>query len=230
MAQHYTIHELAPEMKPREKLLLNGERQLTDYELLAILLRTGTKEENALQLAFKLLHHFQSLRELRYASFTDLMEIKGVGQAKAIEIKAAIEFGRRVSSYIAPTLGTITSTKVAGEWLMHYLADLHQEHFVVLFLNTKNDIITTRTIFIGTVNSSVVHPREIFKEAVKYPTARIIIAHNHPSGDTTPSQPDLNFTRRMIECAEIMGIELLDHLIIGHSTYISLRETTTIFE
>lgn len=223
------IQEVPKQSQPRERLLAYGEKALSDHELLAIILRTGTKEENVLQLSMKLLNIFGGLSELKQASISEFQMIKGIGPTKAVELKAAIEFGLRVSQSSIPKQGIITSTRTAGEWLLNEMKDLHQEHLVTLFLNTKNEIIKKRTIFIGTVNSSVAHPREIFKEAVKYPTARIIIAHNHPSGDTEPSQADLLFTKRMISCGEMMGIELLDHLIIGHGEYLSLRESTNVF-
>lgn len=223
------IQEVPKQSQPRERLLAYGEKALSDHELLAIILRTGTKEENVLQLSMKLLNIFGGLSELKQASVSEFQMIKGIGPTKAVELKAAIEFGLRVSQSSIPKQGIITSTRTAGEWLLNEMKDLHQEHLVTLFLNTKNEIIKKRTIFIGTVNSSVAHPREIFKEAVKYPTARIIIAHNHPSGDTEPSQADLLFTKRMISCGEMMGIELLDHLIIGHGEYLSLRESTNVF-
>lgn len=223
------IQEVPKQSQPRERLLAYGEKALSDHELLAIILRTGTKEENVLQLSMKLLNIFGGLSELKQASISEFQMIKGIGPTKAVELKAAIEFGLRVSQSSIPKQGIITSTRTAGEWLLNEMKDLHQEHLVTLFLNTKNEIIKKRTIFIGTVNSSVAHPREIFKEAVKYPTARIIIAHNHPSGDTEPSQADLLFTKRMISCGEMMGMELLDHLIIGHGEYLSLRESTNVF-
>lgn len=178
------IREVPKEIQPRERLLVYGEKALSNHELLAILFRTGTKNTNVLELAMKFLNHFGGLNEIKHASIDSFMEINGVGPTKAIELKAAIELGYRVATSAVPKYGHIVSTKSAGEWLIQEMADLHQEHLMVLFLNTKNEIIRKKTIFIGTVNSSVAHPREIFKEAVKYPTARIIIAHNHPSGDT----------------------------------------------
>ncbi|MDO4432171.1 MAG: DNA repair protein RadC [Aerococcaceae bacterium] len=223
------IQEVPRESQPRERLMTYGEKALSNHELLAILLRTGTKDENVLQLSMKLLQTFDSLSELKQASLEELQAIKGIGPTKASELKAAIEFGMRVCQCSVPKFGVMTSTEEAGKWLMNEMANLHQEHLVVLFLNTKNEIIKKRTIFIGTVNSSVAHPREIFKEAVKYPTARMIIAHNHPSGDTEPSQSDIVFTKRMISCGEMMGIELLDHLIIGQDRYLSMREKTRVF-
>lgn len=224
------IREVPKAVQPRERLLMYSEKALSDQELLAILFRTGTKDENVLQLALRFLNHFTNLNEIKHASIEAFQQVKGVGPVKAIELKAAIELGYRIATSAVPKYGHIVSTRSAGEWLMKEMSDYHQEHLVVLFLNTKNEIIKKQTIFIGSVNSSVAHPREIFKEAVKYPTARIIIAHNHPSGDTKPSPADLHFTKRMIACGELMGIDVLDHLIIGQNEYLSLHESTNLFD
>lgn len=224
------IKEVPLEGRPRERLKVFGVKALADHELLAILLRTGTSKVHVLKVAMNFLQHFESIHELKFASLEEMQKVKGIGPTKAIEIQAAIELGTRIAQSAIPKFGQITSTRSAGEWLLHEMRDLHQEHLVVLFLNTKNEIIQKRTIFIGSVNSSVAHPREIFKEAVKYPTARLILAHNHPSGDTDPSQADLIFTKRMIACGDLMGIEVLDHLIIGENTFISLREKSHLFE
>lgn len=224
------VKEVPKTVQPRERLLAYGEKALSDQELLAILLRTGSKDEHVLQLAMRFLQSFDNLNRLKQASIEDFQKIKGIGQIKAIELKAAIELGSRVTMSIMPKYGHITSTKAVGEWLLREMSDLQQEEIVVLFLNTKNEIIKKKTIFMGTVNSAVAHPREIFKEAVKYPTARLIIAHNHPSGDTEPSKADLHFTRRMIACGELMGIEVLDHVIVGQNEYLSLRESSHIFD
>lgn len=228
--KNHFIQEVPSQIRPRERLLYFGEKAISDQELLAILLRTGSKDENVLQLSIKLLQAFETLQGLSQASIEELQNIKGIGFVKAIELKAMIELGLRIAMSSVPKFGKITSTQDVGEWLMREMGKLHQEHLTALFLNTKNEIIRRKDIFIGTVNSSVAHPREIFKEAVKYPTARIIIGHNHPSGNPEPSQADLIFTQRMIECGELMGIELLDHLIIGEDNYISLREETTLFD
>ncbi|MGX7349332.1 RadC family protein [Dolosicoccus paucivorans] len=223
------VQELPVDSQPRERLLLYGAKALADYELLAILLRTGTRKASVLNLAQSVLTHFKDLYQLRQVSIEELQEVPGIGPVKAIELQAAIEFGQRVYQSRLLKRGQILSTTAAGEWLLDNMKHLHQEHLMALFLNTKNEVIQTKNIFIGSVSQSVAHPREIFKEAVKYPTARIIIAHNHPSGDTKPSPADLNFTKRLIECGDLMGIELLDHFIIGEDRYLSIREETNLF-
>ncbi len=223
------LRELPPDSLPRERLVNFGAKALSNQELLAILLGTGSQDLRVLDLSLAVLTHFRDLSELKSASLDQFETIKGIGPVKAIQLQACIELGQRIAQMRPPKLGTLTSTKAAGQWLHDALCDMQQEHLMALFLNSKNQVIRQQIIFIGSVNASVAHPREIFKEAVKYPTARLIIAHNHPSGDPEPSQADLHFTQRMIQCGDLMGIELLDHFIIGHDDYVSLRETTKLF-
>ena len=208
------LRELPPDSLPRERLVNFGAKALSNQELLAILLGTGSQDLRVLDLSLAVLTHFRDLSELKSASLDQFEAIKGI---------------QRIAQKRPPKLSTLTSTKAAGQWLHDALCDMQQEHLMALFLNSKNQVIRQQIIFIGSVNASVAHPREIFKEAVKYPTARLIIAHNHPSGDPEPSQADLHFTQRMIQCGDLMGIELLDHFIIGHDDYVSLRETTKLF-
>lgn len=223
------IEEVPTQSRPRERLIYFGEKALADHELLAILLRTGTKQENVMQLSYKLIQQFESLYGLHHASLSELQKVSGIGKIKAIELKAMMEIGLRIATSTIPKFGKIHTSDDVGEWLLKEMRHYHQEYLTALFLNTKNEIIRKKDIFIGTVNSSVAHPREIFKEAVKYPTARLIIGHNHPSGDPEPSKADLQFTKRMIECGELMGIELLDHIIVGQDVFISLRTVTDLF-
>ena len=200
---------------PRERLERYGAKVLETHELLAILLRTGSKDLNVLQLSIVVLNTFEDLHSLKMASLDELMHINGIGRTKAIELKAAIELGARLN---------ITSSKMAGQWIVEELKDAYQEHLVALYLNTKNEVIKKKMIFIGGLNSAVAHPREIFREAVRYSAARVIIGHNHPSGNPEPSQADIDFTKRLMDCGELMGIELLDHFIVGGEHFISLKE------
>lgn len=210
--------------RPRERLENYGEKALANHELLAILLRTGTKNSNVVGLAMTVLNRFENLNFLKTASIEELMEITGIGKIKAIEIRAAIELGLRISQASQLKIGQITSSRNAGEMLLSEMRDFQQEHVIVLYLNTKNEIIKKETVFIGGLNSSVAHPREIFRGAVRFSAARIIIGHNHPSGSPEPSEADLMFTKRMASCGELMGIEMLDHIIVGETHYISLKE------
>lgn len=211
--------------RPRERLIEYGEKALGNHELLAILLRTGSKEKNVTFLALEVLNQFDNLHQLKFSTLEELQEIKGIGKAKAIEIRAAIEFGLRVASATQLKNGEITSSKTVGELLHLEMKDLRQEHVVAVFLNTKNEIIKKETIFVGGLNSSVAHPREIFRGAVKASAARIILGHNHPSGNPEPSSADIHFTKRIARCGDLMGIELLDHIVIGEKDYVSLKES-----
>ena len=218
------IKEVPIESRPRERLEQYGEKALANHELLAILLRTGTKGTNVVTLALSMLNQFEDLYYLKTASCQELMTVAGIGRIKAIELKAAIELGVRISQASQIKIGQITSSTKAGEMLLLEMRGLQQEHLVVLYLNTKNEIIKKETIFIGGLNSSIAHPREIFRGAVRYSAARMIVGHNHPSGNPEPSEADIQFTRRMSECGELMGIDLLDHIIIGEQEFISLKE------
>lgn len=210
--------------RPRERMENYGPKALADHELLAILLRTGTRDKHVVGLALDLLNKTDNLYNLRHISMQELMEIPGIGRVKAIEILAAIEFGRRVARTTQVKEGTVMSSSWVGNYLMKEMSGLTQENVVALYLNTKNEIIKKETIFIGSLNSSVAHPREIFKGAVRYSAARIILAHNHPSGNTEPSEADFSFTRRVADAGELMGIEVIDHIIVGEEDYLSLRE------
>ncbi|MBO0439977.1 RadC family protein [Enterococcus sp. DIV0212c] len=209
---------------PRERLEVVGEKALSNQELLAILLRTGSKNTNVMEVASKFLNYFNHLYELKNATLTEMMEIKGIGRIKAIELRAAIEFGYRIQQSTQMKLGKVSSSYQIAQNLMYELQDFQQEHLVCLYLNTKNEVIKQETVFKGSLNQSVAHPREIFRSAVKYSAARLILAHNHPSGNPTPSESDIHFTQRMQECGKMMGIEVLDHIIIGEQVYISMRE------
>lgn len=224
------IKEVPTQIRPRERLIDFGERALSDHELLAIILRTGTRSENVLDLSLRVLQKIESLANFKHMSIEELQSIPGIGPTKAIEMKAVMELGRRISSASLEKKGKISSSTDIGRWLIREMGHLHQEHLTAVFLTSKNEIIKRKDIFIGSVNTAVARPVEIFKEAVKYPTARIIIAHNHPSGDPEPSDADFRFTKRMIECGDLMGIELLDHIVIGEGRFISLREISNIFD
>src|SRR5699024_8011143 len=160
--------------------------------------------------------HFEGLKLLSEATIDELLSIRGIGQAKGVTLLAALEVGKRIQQYKPEERYIIRSPEDGAEYVMEEMRSLNQEHLVALFLNTKNQIIHHQTIFIGSLNASIVHPREIFREAVKRSAASIICAHNHPSGDPSPSQEDIHVTRRLVEAGKVMGIELLDHLVIGH--------------
>lgn len=210
---------------PRERFLKYGVEALSHQELLAIILRTGSKNKDVMSLSLELLHHFESLFELKAASLEELTDINGIGPVKAMELQATIELGRRFSLCHQIKLGQIVSSQAIGEQLVLEMSDYQQEHLMALYLNSKNEMIKKDTIFIGSVNQSIAHPREIFRGAVKCSAARMILAHNHPSGNPAPSQQDERFTSRLIECGKLMGIDILDHLVIGNKSYVSFKET-----
>ncbi|WP_047981701.1 RadC family protein [Ornithinibacillus contaminans] len=218
------IKDVPKEDRPRERLLNLGASHLSNQELLAILLGSGTKEESVMTLANRLLMHFEGLKLLKDATIEELTAIKGIGSAKGVLILSALEIGKRLSEYRPNERYVIRSPEDGADYIMEELRNLNQEHFVALFLNTKNQIIHRQTIFIGSLNASIVHPREVFREAVKRSAASIIVAHNHPSGDPTPSQEDIHVTKRLAESGKMIGIELLDHLVIGDRKFVSLKE------
>lgn len=225
MESTLTVKEKFPQdSRPRERLFRLGAEALSDHELLAIILKTGTRQMNVVDLSLRLLSQFDNLYNLNQASIEELMTIPGIGKVKAIELRATFELGNRVNDSVQTKFGTITSSEGAGNYFLKKMKGLEQEHVMALYLNTKNEIIKQETIFIGSLNQAVAHPREIFKGAVRVSAARIVIAHNHPSGNPEPSQADFNFTQRMVDCGELMGIDLLDHFVVGETSYISLRE------
>lgn len=218
------IHDVHEADRPRERLLRQGAKSLSNQELIAILLGTGTKHESVLAVANRVLLTFEKLHNLKFATLEEMTEIKGIGEAKAVLLLAAIELGRRLASKEGERRYTIRSPEDAANFLMQDMTSLQQEHFVVLFLNVKNQILHKKTIFVGSLNASIVHPREIFREAVKRSAASIICAHNHPSGVPTPSPEDIDVTTRLYEAGKIVGVDLLDHVIIGDHQFISMKE------
>jgi len=210
--------------RPRERLLQFGADHLSNQEILAIILGSGTRQESVMSLANRMLVRFEGLKLLDEATIEELKEVKGIGDAKGALLLAVIELGRRMNQYKPLHAYVVRSPEDGANYVMEEMRTLKQEHFVALFLNTKNEVIHRQTIFIGSLNSSIVHPREVFREAVKRSAASIIVAHNHPSGNPDPSQEDIHVTRRLLESGRMIGIELLDHLIIGNRKFVSLKE------
>lgn len=218
------VKELHIQERPREKALEKGIEVLSNRELIAILLRTGTKEISALELADEILHNFDNLGELGKASIHDIMSIKGVKSAKAIELQAGFEIGRRIAFEKVKESMSIEQPEDVFDWLNQLIGYEKQEHFLVLFLNQKNKVITYKDLFIGTMTNASVHPREIFREAMHLQCAKILCVHNHPSGDCEPSNADIELTHNIVECGKMTAIPLLDHIIVGKNSYISFRQ------
>ncbi|SCW46233.1 DNA repair protein RadC [Paenibacillus tianmuensis] len=219
-----TLRDVPSEDRPRERMMLYGAQALSNAELLAILLRTGTYKESAVHVAQRLLIQCGGLRMLTDMSMEQLTEIKGIGEAKALQIQAGIELGRRLARSTMNETVTIRSPQDVAALLMEDLRYLQKEHFVCLFLNTKNHVIGQETLSMGSLNASIVHPREVFRAAIKRSSASIVCAHNHPSGDPTPSPEDVEITKRLVQAGEIVGIDVLDHIVIGDKRYVSLKE------
>lgn len=222
-----TIGEMTLEERPREKMMQNGASSLSDAELLAIIIRTGTSKLNAIELSQAIINKADNIRYLQDLTYEELQSINGIGQAKAVQIKAALELANRISSY-RPQKYKIKNPWDIYKYYMESLRYQYKEIFKIVLLNTKNEIITDVDISMGTLNSSLVHPREVFREAIRRSSNKIILLHNHPSGNTEPSKEDKNITNRLKDCGEIIGIEVLDHIIIGDGIYFSFKENMLI--
>ncbi|MEJ2606332.1 MAG: DNA repair protein RadC [Anaerolineales bacterium] len=219
----YRIKDLDTSDRPRERLLNLGPTSLSNAELIAILLRAGIEGLNVLQLAQKLLLDLGGLAGLHQASLEALCERRGIGPAKAAQLKAAIELGRRLSIASPQERPVIQSPEDAASLLLYEMGALEQEHLRVLLLDTRNRVLRTVEVYRGSLNSSMIRIGEIFREAVRTNAAAVIVAHNHPSGDPTPSPEDVRVTKAIVESGELMDIEVLDHLIIGKNRYVSLK-------
>lgn len=215
------------EERPREKMILNGASSLSDAELLAIIIRSGTKKLNAIQLGQAIINKAENIRYIQDLTIEELQSINGIGQTKALQIKAALELSKRISSY-KPSKYKIKNPWDIYKYYMESLRYQYKEIFKVVLLNTKNEIITDVDISMGTLNSSLVHPREVFREAIRRSSNKIILLHNHPSGNCEPSKEDKSITSRLKDCGEIMGIEVIDHIIIGDGIYFSFKENMLI--
>jgi DNA repair protein RadC len=217
------MRELPTEERPRERLWLYGPQALSVTELLAIILRVGVTGCSAVGLAQQLLSKYGGVRGLANASSHEMASHKGIGQTKAIQIAACVELGKRMAAYALDTRCAITSPEDAIQMLMPDMRDLQKEVVKSLHLDTKMRVIRMVTVSIGSLDTSVVHPREVFKDALQSSASSLIVAHNHPSGDPTPSSEDIQLTARLGEAGKVLGIGLMDHLIIGADRWISMK-------
>ncbi len=219
-----TIRDLPPSERPRERLARLGAESLSEQELLACVLGRGIAGESVLVGARRLLAVFGSLRGMAEASVEQLAEVRGIGQAKASQLQAAIEMARRLALPTNGQRSSLASFERAVAVLRPHLIDKQREHFVALLLDNRHRLIRMSPVAIGSLSATVVHPREVFREAITAHAAAIILAHNHPSGDPEPSTEDCEMTVRLVEAGALVGIEVLDHLIIGREGAVSLRE------
>lgn len=220
----YRISDLHESDRPRERLAALGPQALTNAELLAILLRVGVPGENAVEVGQRLLQAFGGLRGLHRAPFKELMGQHGMGEAKASQIKAAIELGRRLTLEAPEEKPAINSPADAAALLQFDMSALEQEHLRVMLLDRRNRVLEVVEVYKGSVNSSQVRVGELFKDAIRANASAVIVAHNHPSGDPTPSPDDVAVTRAIVQAGKLLDIDVLDHLVIGSGKWVSLKE------
>jgi len=227
---YVTVKEMPTDERPRERLARMGAQALSTAELLAIILRTGVGGENVLAMAGRILAQFDGLAGLARADFSELAAVHGLGPAKSAQVMAALELGRRLMAEAPEERWQIRSPGDAARVLMPALGYLEQEQFAVLYLDTRNRVMAQEMLYKGSLNTSLVRIAEVFRGAVRRNCAALIVAHNHPSGDPSPSSEDVALTRRLIEAGKLLEIDVLDHLVIGQNRYVSLRERALGFE
>jgi len=223
-AGHVRIKDWPADERPRERLMRLGPQALSDAELLAILIRAGTREQTALDLAHAILAGVQNLRGLAARNARELTRLKGIGNAKAVELLAAVEIGRRIEAFEDPAKSIIRTPADVGHRMIPLLRDRATEVFYLIALDAKNGLKAELELSRGTLNASLVHPREVFKAAIDNVAASIIVVHNHPSGNPEPSREDIEITRQLVEAGRVIGIPLHDHVIVAGNGFVSLAE------
>ena len=222
--ESYRIADLAQSQRPRERLEKLGPGALSDAELLAILIRVGVPGENAVELGQRLLIELDGLSGIHRASFEDVCQQKGIGPAKAAQIKAAIELGRRMAHENQEELPTVHSPGDAAKLVMYQMSALEQEELHVIILDTRNHVLKIDPVYKGSLDSSQVRISELFKTAIKRNAKSIIVVHNHPSGDPTPSPDDIAITRAIVQAGKLLDVDVIDHIVIGRGRFVSLKE------
>lgn len=223
------IRELPMAERPREKMVLYGASALSDAELLAILIRTGTSKKSAISLSNEILSYKKDgISFLTDCVPEELSEIEGIGQAKACQIVAAVEIGKRISTKPKEKKINVNNPEIIADLFMEEMRYYKKEFFNVVILNTKGEIVSIDNIAIGDLNCTIIHPREVFCKAVKKSASSVIFVHNHPSGNITPSREDREITERLVKAGDILGIKVLDHIIIGDGTFLSFRNKNLI--
>ncbi len=220
----FLIKEMPNHERPRERMIEFGKEALSNHELIAIILRTGTTDCSAIELARNVYYKYQGLKALNQTSIVELTKLKGIGEAKAIQLLAALELGKRLSEEAFPKLISFHNPKTVYQYMKNDLEMLSQEMFYALYLNAKGHLIKKQLLFIGSLSSALVHPREVFKHAVSVSASSLIIVHNHPSGDPEPSSSDMTITNLMVKNGRLMDIEIIDHIIIGKGRYYSFKQ------
>ncbi|MEA2020805.1 MAG: DNA repair protein RadC [Patescibacteria group bacterium] len=224
MSRVYTLHDLPAKERPRERLQELGAENLSTQELLALIIEKGREGQNVLQIAQNLLSRFGNLQNIKKASLKELQKVNGIGFATACKIKAALRLGERSTNYSRNIGKKIENPRDIFNALKTKIGDKKKEHFTLVCLNARNYILSIETISIGTLDSSLAHPREIFLPAIKNSAASVIIAHNHPSGDPTPSKNDKDLTQRLCKAGKILGIKIADHVIVTQEDFLSFVE------
>jgi DNA repair protein RadC len=219
----FTVRDLPPDERPRERLIHRGAESLSAQEILALILGRGVKGESVMVTAQKLLSKFGSLRGIADSSVEELSQLNGIGPAKAAQLKAAFELSRRLAEGPREARAPVKSPEDVVAVAAGTLKGKKKEHFLVLLLDTRNRLIRVSTVSMGSLDSSIVHPREVFKEAISACAASVIFVHNHPSGDPEPSEDDIELTRRLVEAGRVLGILVLDHVIVGDGSFLSLK-------
>ncbi|MDM8000366.1 MAG: DNA repair protein RadC [Dehalococcoidia bacterium] len=228
MKDSFTVRDLPPAERPRERLARFGAEALSAQEILALVLGRGVKGESVMVTAQRLLSRFASLQGIADASLEELSQINGIGPAKAAQLKAAFDLSRRLQGGPGEGKAQVKSPEDVFGVVSAALKGKKKEHFLALLLDTRNRLIRTATVSVGSLDSSIVHPREVFKEAIKASAASVIFVHNHPSGDPEPSQDDIELTRRLVEAGKLLGILVLDHVIVGDGSFLSLKASEDI--
>jgi len=220
----FTIHDLPRAERPRERMQKHGSEALSTSELIAVLIGSGTRGESVLLTAQKLLSEFGNLKNIAGASVKELSRLKGIGPARAMQIKAAFELGRRLEDPdYCTSESPVQSPEQAYKSVQEKLKGKKKEHFYLLCLDTRNRVCSKKQVSVGNLDSSIVHPREVFKDAISSLAASVIFVHNHPSGDLEPSSEDVNLTKRLVDAGELLGIPVLDHIIVSDRGYTSLK-------
>lgn len=223
------VRNIPKSERPRERFLREGVSNLSNQELLAIIIKTGTKNLSSMDLALLLLNEIDDIHYLKDVNVSRLIKIKGIGLVKAIEIASAIELGKRIYFNSPKHREKLINAKEIYESSKYLFVGKMQEEFYCLYFNNKQELLERKLLFMGTINRSIVHPREVFKEAYLTSASSIVCIHNHPSGDTKPSREDIIFTKSLIEIGRVNGIPIVDHIIVGDNSYYSFYESNNVF-